>query len=383
MRLKTYTVNNITEAMPLIKRDLGSDALILNTKKVKKGGFFGLFQKEKLEVIAAIDTRAKEKPRSRELQPTEQRQFEAESPKSTPVPPVPVVKEEALTNDLINELKNIKQFMMQSIDDKSLPESLKAINHRLNEQEIKSEIQSDLLAKLMLALGQNPDLTEPQIREQARREVIELVKAHQQVPETKVPDFICFIGPTGVGKTTTIAKIAADYLLREGKKVGLITSDTYRIAAVEQLKTYASILNIPIKVVTSAADLTEAMEDLKECDIILMDTAGRNYQQKEYIEELESLLPDKSRIQINLVLSLTSKYGDMKKIIESFQTIKMDQLLLTKKDETSSSGAILNLIYEYSIPIRYIANGQNVPDDILMATPELIADFVLGEDKNG
>ena len=171
-------------------------------------------------------------------------------------------------------------------------------------------------------------------------------------------------------------------MLREDKKVGLITSDTYRIAAVEQLKTYAGILNMPIKVVESSADLHDAMSDLSECDIILMDTAGRNYQQKQYIDDLERLLSDKNKIQINLVLSLTSKYEDMKKIIDNFQTIVMDQLLLTKKDETSSSGAILNLIYHYSIPIPYIANGQNVPDDILMVTPELIANFVLGEDEN-
>ncbi|RNF38742.1 flagellar biosynthesis protein FlhF [Planococcus salinus] len=367
MRLKTYTVNNITEAMPMIKRDLGSEALILNTKKVKKGGLFGFFQKEKLEVIAAIETRATEKTESRE------------KPQQQPQKPV----EEKVTSELIDELKNIKQFMMQSIDDKSLPESLASLNRRLVKQDIDAGIRSDLMAKLLLETGRNPECTEQQIEELARQEIIRLIEGHQQSRSSKDPDFICFIGPTGVGKTTTIAKIAADYMLREGKKVGLITSDTYRIAAVEQLKTYAGILDIPIKVVESSADLNEAMEDLAECEIILMDTAGRNYQQKQYIEELELLLPENNKVQINLVLSLTSKYEDMKKIIDNFQTIKMDQLLLTKKDETSSSGAILNLVHDYSIPIRYIANGQNVPDDILAVTPELIADFVLGDDDNG
>lgn len=385
MRLKTYIVQNVSEAIPMIKRDLGADALILNTKKVKTGGFIGFFKKEKLEVIAAVESQTREKKVSKK--PIEEQnpifhQAPAQSAMPLQAEKAPA-QEEKLTSELISELKNIKQFMMQVIEEDHLPASLKALNKRLIEQEVTAEIQSEILSKLMLVLGQKPDYTNEQVKALAYAEIIKLIEEHQQVPEDKKPEIICFIGPTGVGKTTSIAKIAADLMLREDKKVGLITSDTYRIAAVEQLKTYAGILNIPIKVVDSSADLNQAMDELSGCDIILMDTAGRNYQQKQYIDDLEVLLSDKNKIQINLVLSLTSKYEDMKKIIDNFQTIKMDQLLLTKQDETSSSGAILNLIYHYSIPVTYIANGQNVPDDILTATPELIANFVLGEDENG
>ncbi|WKA53898.1 flagellar biosynthesis protein FlhF [Planococcus shixiaomingii] len=384
MRLKTYIVQNMTEAIPMIKRDLGSDALILNTKKIKTGGFLGFFKKEKLEVIAAVETQQAEKKKS----------VEKTKPAIQPIPeknPAPVfapsektfMKTQDVSNDhLINELKNIKHVMMQVIGEDRLPEALKPLNQRLNQQDIASEIQSDIYTKMMLALEERPASTEKELADLARSEIINMVKEHQKKPVEKDPDIICFIGPTGVGKTTTIAKIAADLMLREDKKVGLITSDTYRIAAVEQLKTYASILNIPIKVAESSSDVIKALSDLTDCDIILMDTAGRNYQQKQYIDDLEAMLPDKNKIQINLVLSLTAKYEDMRKIIDNFQTIQMDQLLLTKKDETSSAGAILNLIYHYSIPIRHIANGQNVPDDILTVTPELIANFVLGEDEN-
>ncbi|WP_033543167.1 flagellar biosynthesis protein FlhF [Planococcus sp. CAU13] len=372
MRLKTYIVQNVSEALPMIKRDLGADALILNTKKVKVGGFIGFFQKEKLEVTAAVEA----KPQKKKAVQAEKEPVQA----AQPAPPA--AADERLTDDLINELKGIKQFMMQSMQEDHLPASLKPLNQRLCNQEVTKEIQSEILSKMMLTIGQQPDTSAAQIHRMAKTEIIRLIEAHQQKPAAKDPEIICFIGPTGVGKTTTIAKIAADLLLREGRKVGLITSDTYRIAAVEQLKTYAGILNIPIEVVDSAADLNQAMDKLNACDIILMDTAGRNYQQKQYIDDLEALLADKNKIQINLVLSLTSKYEDMKKIIDNFQTIKMDQLLLTKQDETSSSGAILNLIYHYSIPVTYIANGQNVPDDILTATPELIANFVLGENDN-
>ncbi|TWT03706.1 flagellar biosynthesis protein FlhF [Planomicrobium sp. CPCC 101079] len=385
MRLKTYIVQNMTEAIPMIKRDLGADAMILNTKKIKTGGFLGFFKKEKLEVIAAVEsqqaeqkTPAKEKkPASLPLkkkEPIEETAFAEKAPKQN---------QDKANVDMINELKNIKKVMMQVIGEDRLPEALKPLNRRFHQQEIASEIQSDLYAKLILAIGDQPKATEKEIEDLARIEILNLVKEHQRMPIDKDPDIICFIGPTGVGKTTTIAKIAADLMLREDKKVGLITSDTYRIAAVEQLKTYASILNIPVQVAESSADVLKAIRELDGCDIILMDTAGRNYQQKQYIDDLEAMLPDKNKIQINLVLSLTSKYEDMRKIIDNFQTIQMDQLLLTKKDETSSAGAILNLIYHYSIPIRHIANGQNVPDDILTVTPELIANFVLGEDENG
>lgn len=384
MRLKTYIVQNVSEALPMIKRDLGADALILNTKKVKVGGFIGFFQKEKLEVTAAVEAKPKKKNalqhETAEPSFTEIPHPQLQHAESTPTHTEPT--DHRMTDDLINELKGIKQFMMQSMKEDHLPATLQPLNQRLSSQEVTKEIQSEILSKMMLTIGQEPDTSTAHIHRMAKSEIIKLIQTHQQTPETKNPEIICFIGPTGVGKTTTIAKIAADLLLREGKRVGLITSDTYRIAAVEQLKTYAGILNIPIQVVDSAADLTRAMNELKDCDIILMDTAGRNYQQKQYIDDLETLLTDKNKIQINLVLSLTSKYEDMKKIIDNFQTIKMDQLLLTKQDETSSSGAILNLIYHYSIPVTYIANGQNVPDDILTATPELIANFVLGEDDN-
>jgi flagellar biosynthesis protein FlhF len=382
MRLKTYTVNNISQVIPMIKRDLGEDALILNTKKVKTGGFFGLFKQEKLEVIAAVDTNLSEKKKNIESMSTETKPLEKIEETVVIESENPPTKKDENLEELMSELKSLKQFMFQSIDEERLPDVLKALKTKLNDQGITVEVQSELLGKLMLVLDRHPNYSEDKIHALARKEIIKLINAHKKRPSRRKIDIICFIGPTGVGKTTTIAKIAADYLLNEDKKVGLITSDTYRIAAVEQLKTYSSILNIPIRVVESSADLTAAIDDLCDCDIILMDTAGRNYQQKQYIDDLKLMLPETKKIQINLVLSLTSKYEDMKKIIDNFQTIEMDQLILTKKDETSSSGAILNLIYHYSIPIRYIANGQNVPDDIVTVTPELIANFVLGEDEN-
>lgn len=366
MRLKTYIVATMTEAIPLIKRDLGADAMILNTKKVKTGGFLGFFQKEKLEVTAAIDPIAQSKPEH------------TESPKAQSfTSPASNTDSSA---EMINELKNIKQFMVQQIKEEQLPEAIRLVKEQLAAQEVAPDIQAELLGKLMARIQSSNEQTLETISQMAREEIVALINRKLIKPVVEDPEIICFIGPTGVGKTTTIAKIAADYMLTKDKKVGLITADTYRIAAVEQLKTYGSILNIPVKVVESSEDLTKAIEDFHTCDIILMDTAGRNYQQTQYIEELRRLLPASSKMQIHLVLSLTAKYEDMKKIIDNFGSISTDELLLTKRDETSSSGAILNLIYHYGIPIRHIANGQNVPDDIVAFTPELAADFIMGEE---
>jgi len=365
MRLKTYIVGTMTEAIPLIKKDLGEDALILNTKKVKTGGFLGFFQKEKLEVTAAIDPISAPKTK------------QADPPKARPL--ASLANPADSSAELITELKNIKQFMVQQVKAEHLPEALQLLKERLTAQEVAPDIQADLLAKLMGRAELNTDQTSETVWRLAREELMATLARNQQPPAVQHPEVICFIGPTGVGKTTTIAKIAADYMLTKDKKVGLITADTYRIAAVEQLKTYGSILNIPVRVVETSEDLTGAIRDFHDCDIILMDTAGRNYQQTQYIDELARLLPEGSKVQIHLVLSLTAKYEDMKKIINNFQSFAMDELLLTKKDETSSSGAIVNLIHHYGIPIRYIANGQNVPDDILVFTPELAADFILGE----
>lgn len=387
MRLKTYVVNNISEAMPIIKKDLGTEALILNTKKVKTGGFLGFFQKEKMEVIAAVESKAVQKQPEKEVPIPPRKAMDLSESIAKGADAYSTAYAPSVAGnpnmELIHELKHIKQFMMSVMEDDRLPKPLAGVNQQFLKQEISPPVRSDLISRLMSKVEKPGEFTDAQMKKAAREEIIHLINEYEKKAATnpKDPKVICFIGPTGVGKTTTIAKIAADYMLTKDKQVGLITSDTYRIAAVEQLKTYGNILNIPVRVVDTYEELTGAMEELKDCDVILMDTAGRNYQQKQYIDELDQLLNNKNDIQINLVLSLTSKYEDMKRIIDNFNSIKMEQLLLTKKDETSSVGNILNLLHDYGIPLKYITTGQNVPDDIVTVTPQLIANFILGEDE--
>ncbi|GAE36047.1 hypothetical protein [Halalkalibacter akibai] len=185
---------------------------------------------------------------------------------------------------------------------------------------------------------------------------------------------INLVGPTGVGKTTTIAKLAAFCVLKKQKKVALITTDTYRIAAVEQLKTYAKILNIPLEVAYSIDDFKRAIDQFKHYDLVLVDSAGRNFRNQLYVEELNKVIDFKQDAQTYLVLSLTSKYEDMKEILAQFDLISIQKVILTKKDETSTYGAMLNIPLELGKGIAYVTTGQNVPDDIVEASVPFLLD---------
>ncbi len=185
--------------------------------------------------------------------------------------------------------------------------------------------------------------------------------------------FVVFIGPTGVGKTTTIAKIASCFQLEKKAKVALVTADTYRIAAVEQLRTYANILGIPLRVVYSAEEMEGIVEELKEFDLVFVDTAGRSHKNQEQKEDLKDLLqaiPEDGK-EIYLVLSAATKYRDLEKITEIYKEI-------AKFDETSGIGNIYNIRMLTQAPLSYATWGQNVPDDIGRIDVQDIAKQLLG-----
>ncbi len=188
---------------------------------------------------------------------------------------------------------------------------------------------------------------------------------------------MALIGPTGVGKTTTIAKLAANYNLFEGKKVGLITIDTYRIAAVEHLKTYGDIINLPVEVVYTPADLNQSFNNLQDCNLILIDTAGRSPHNQAMMDELKKFLSHSKIGLILLAISATTKYQDMISIAENFSRIAYTHLVFTKLDETQCLGPIASLAWKIRRPISYLTTGQNVPDDIEIARSErLIAQLL-------
>lgn len=408
MRVKKYIVDSMSDALQQIRTDLGKDAIILNTKPIKTGGFLGMFRKKKIEVIAAIDPneskkteRAKNIPmspaplRSSSIQPVPTSKTEEESTVafSNVLQTVALQtesaqrasKEETQSGSVSKELEEMRGMLwkLMMADDKntSLPEAFIPLRKRLQSQGIEEDVLASLFERLLKELSPEEIQDSKKVIQKAKKVIITMLQEASEKHGSLQTDMslVTFIGPTGVGKTTTLAKLAAESTLARQKKVGMITSDTYRIAAVEQLKTYANILNVPLKIVYSAEDLVPTLERLTGCDMIFMDTAGRNYRNKEYVEEINRLLRSPLPNETFLVLSITAKQEDLEAIIESFKDVRIDKVIFTKTDETRTYGSIFNLVIKYKLALSYITTGQNVPDDIETANPEKVAELILGE----
>lgn len=194
------------------------------------------------------------------------------------------------------------------------------------------------------------------------------------------PTVVALVGPTGVGKTTTIAKLAANFKLRDRVNVGLVTVDTYRVAAVEQLRTYAEIIDLPMHVVTSPTEMRRSMEELAKMDLVLIDTAGRSPRDELRIQELRSLLAEADVDQVHLVMSLVSSLRSLETTAARFRAVGASSMLLTKLDEAPAPGVILSAARRIQLPISYLTTGQDVPDDIEAAEPKRLARLIVGHD---
>ena len=213
--------------------------------------------------------------------------------------------------------------------------------------------------------------------------VIELLEADVKVSGPIVTEagkcrVVALVGPTGVGKTTTIAKLAANYRLREKRRVGLLTVDTYRVAAVEQLRTYADIIDLPMEVVATPREMREAVARMSHLDLVLMDTAGRSPRDEVKIQELKSMLSEAEPDEVHLVLSSTAGAKSLISTAEKFDDVGTTSLLLTKLDEAHSLGHLVSLVRECRLPVSYLTDGQNVPDDIQVAQRGAMAEKLLG-----
>ncbi|SFD87920.1 flagellar biosynthesis protein FlhF [Bacillus sp. OV194] len=368
MKVKKYSAPTIQEAMKKIRGELGSEAVILQSREVQTGGFMGFFTKTSIEVVALLDAEpvpaTKKHPVNRQDSPLLQNE------------PDKIAK--SLTQD-INELKQMVKRLSSGDSSPVIHESIQfwegfLRNRGLSESVIAS-IVSEMAEKCDLLHGSEKKDIDwfPWISDWMLSRITNDGWNGFNY-ETK---YLNVMGPTGVGKTTTLAKLAAKAKLNDGKKVAFITTDTYRIAAIEQLKTYAAILDVPIKVAHSAEDFQLAKREFSECDLVLTDSAGRNFLNSTYVHELQGLLESKDEMTNYLVLSLTSKFEDMKKTIEQFKEAGIDRYIFTKKDETSSLGSLMNLLIEERISAAYITNGQNVPDDIFEPKPEDIVEMFL------
>ncbi|WP_183247021.1 MULTISPECIES: flagellar biosynthesis protein FlhF [Anoxybacillus] len=365
MKVKKFVASSMPEAMKMIRAELGNDAVILNSKVVHKKGFLGLFARKNIEVIAAVDP----KPATPPVQKIKEKRKERTEP----------MRDEQLLKE-IHELKaTIHQL---SHGGELYPTPLKMIDGHLIDQEISDDVRAMFMSTLLqrwYTSGANASYEE--VKQWLHEEIVHALSSLSFGGMSFQKKFVNVVGPTGVGKTTTLAKMAADCVIKHRKKAAFITTDTYRIAAIDQLKTYAKILNVPLEVCYNLDDFRQAKEKLASYDIIFIDTAGRNFRNAQYVNDLKEMIDFNEEMETFLVLSLTAKWRDMKDIYTQFSIIPIHKFIFTKVDETSRHGAMLNMMIQCGIGAAYMTHGQNVPDDIVEATPQLVANMVTGVEQ--
>ena len=355
MKIKKISAPTMAEAMQIVKQEMGEDAVILNSKTVESGGVFGLFKRKLVEVIAALDE--------------------------------PKVKEGSIHTDHIEKqaLNELSTYWRDSdapkVDDVKRSRMVQTAKPIISEPKKEQWITKKELSDQLM----NQELDEPLIEKilknyehvsiENKEDVYDLLSFNLKnifrdidfggISFTK--KFVNVLGPTGVGKTTTLAKLAAKCVLDEEKKVAFITTDTYRIAAIEQLKTYAQILSVPLEVCYNAQDFIAAKNKFSDYDVVFIDSAGRNFLDQENVLNLTKIINYDDDVELFLVFALTGKYLDMKKIYKQFSKLPIYRFIFTKIDETHSYGAMFNLMDEFKVGTAYITNGQNVPDDFVDA----------------
>lgn len=359
MRVRKYYSKNQVEGFLKVKKELGPDAIILQTRKVRRRGLIGFFMPPEVETIAALDPRDNE--RSAHL-------------------PVGTGTGGYLEKDLV-ELKGMVQSLLERRPEskpagETEPEGRGYLRDLLQEQDVDPVIIDDLFACFSEGTkgpGMDRASLIPALQEQLARQLT-------TTPE-KECRILALIGPTGVGKTTTLAKLAARYALTFKEKVGLITIDHFRIGAVEQLKAYADIIGLPLEVAFTPKDLGGALERLENCDCILVDTAGRATGNKGQIDELSDYMDLLSPAEIHLVISATTRWQDIRQITRSFTKLHYNRLLITKLDETVSCGAVMNGAYHSGCPLVYLTDGQGVPNCLKLAGDMDFAELILGGER--
>ncbi len=400
MEIRTYRAGSMHEALSLVRRDLGPDAAVLHTREVHANRLFGLIPgRRQIEVTASegvqVPSRLPEQAPDIETRPRPAVQTSQPGPASphadsqvsaypTPVPSSrssepPALAVEDQLSDLRAMLQELCRQNRSTSGSHDLPDSLFRLFTDLIEVDLNEEIARELVERVRREAS-GAELDDSIL---AKTRIASMVEAEMSVagPIAITPGtrrLVALVGPTGVGKTTTIAKLAANFRLREKRNVGLITVDTYRIAAVEQLRTYADIIDLPMEVVSSPREMREAVRGMENLDLILMDTAGRSPRDEIKIQELRSFLCEAEADEVLLVLSSVAGERTLTHTAERFASVGTTGMILTKLDEATSLGNMLPLTRASRLPIRYVTNGQSVPDDIEIAEASRLARLVLG-----
>lgn len=365
MKIKKYIAGDMREALARIKKDMGPDAVILQSKKVRQKGFKGFFAPRKIEVTAAVDHRVEPKARPEK----------GISDKRAPA--APRGENYGKLESEIQELKHlVKQVISQHYVQGAVQEEspLNQAYQAMVNNEVDYALAQGLVEEI-LAESQGKELSEKVVDTLMREKIGSRLKVFDPGEGKKV---FCFVGPTGVGKTTTLAKLAAHYAVFKERKVGLVTIDTYRIGAVEQLKNYAHFMDVPIEVAMSPADLAQSLDNMKDYDYVMIDTAGRNSNNYFQVCEIMGFTRAMPGAEIFLVLSVTTKSRDMLAVADNLKSLNYNSIIFTKLDETSTYGSIFNVCCHTSLPVAFLSTGQKVPEDIEFSSRERLVDLIMG-----
>ncbi|MGE4282168.1 MAG: flagellar biosynthesis protein FlhF [Clostridia bacterium] len=396
MKIRRYIGKDAQDAMMKVRMDLGSDAVILNTRKIKQKGLVNLFSKPLVEVLAAIDQDVA-KQTEPDISSKTPDKIKVNQNKPVIDSKVAVQREEAEADihvkELENKVKNMESMLEKIYQQMQSPNNVIAVSEQetdrilklleiFSNNLLKNNVDIDITNELIMDIKQNA-ADKKSINDIAAKMYSNIIKILDdpqpiQLNNNDHAKIIAFVGPTGVGKTTTLAKIAAIFAIKHHKNIGIITSDTYRIAAVEQLKTYSEILGLPVQVIYSPEEVEQAIEKFKDKDLVLIDTAGRSHKDIEQFEELKRIIELSNPDEVYLLLSLTTDYNVCKDITKSYTFLKDYRIIFTKMDEAASCGIILNIAKYASCKLSYITTGQSVPDDIEVLNTDKIAKKLLG-----
>jgi flagellar biosynthesis protein FlhF len=379
MDVKTYRASSLQEALQQVRRELGPEASVLHTRELG-GGMLRWISGRRIEVTASATIKVPSRL------PAKPSPFT--TPTATMLPPADYddfrakyradLKGTATESDSLVEHLSLESARS---GERELPASLFQLFTDLIDAEVSEEVARELIDRVRTGLSAADLHDRLLVKSRAARLLEEELKCCGPIRVTPgIRRIVALVGPTGVGKTTTIAKLAANFHLREKQRVGLITVDTYRIAAVDQLRTYADIIDLPMEVVSTPREMRAAIARLSDLDLILMDTAGRSPQDDLRIQELKAMLNEARADEVHVVLSSVASTTSMKQAAARFAEVGATSLLFTKLDEATGLGSILPVLRSSNLPISYITSGQNVPEDIASAERRKLARAILTTD---
>ena len=399
MIIKKFTAKTENEAVENAKKELGEGVVVMNVKDVKAKGFFAFLKPPMTEVTVALEEESERYTAAVSAinDVIASSQIKEEKPiANTPiiVKQEPVGKESSAIEEKLDSLQYLLEQQLQKPDESKenkeessekkeeteIDRFMKLLHNMMLDNEVDEQYAQDILDEI--AQVNKPNMPfDYALANIYQKMILKFGMPSCIAPAEKGIKMVFFLGPTGVGKTTTIAKIASIFRVDQKKKVALLTADTYRIAAAEQLRTYANILEVPFRIIYTVEEIEKALEDFKDYDYILVDTAGHSHQnstQKESMNKFIHSVDGKVEKEVYLVLSATTKYRDLISIADAYKEMTDFKLIFTKLDETTTLGNLLNLRLYTDAELSYVTYGQNVPDDIEEFNPQGTVKQLLG-----